>query len=248
MSPGCIVYSPKFSSLFPYFHVLQVDRGPRSLEVMSLLLAFKLRWPNHVHLLRGNHETASMSQVHGFKNECLRRCGENIWQFFVDVFNVMPLVAHIAPPTSTLLVHGGISPHCQHLDQIDQQIKKPIDWTPNGQNNILTDLLWSDPCKTIEHWAHSARGTSFHWGMAAAKNFMDRNDLKRIVRAHTAEAKGYGVMGEKHEVVTVFSAPNYQGGNGDGCIMVLDTNGDYKMLRMEKTNVNKVPAHVAAAG
>jgi diadenosine tetraphosphatase ApaH/serine/threonine PP2A family protein phosphatase len=182
-----------------------------------------------------------MSQIYGFKNECLRRCGEYIWHSFLEVFNVLPLVAHIAPPTSTLLVHGGISPHIQHLDEIDQKISKPIDWTPNG-NNILTDLLWSDPCSKIEHWANSARGTSFHWGLTAAKTFMKRNGLQRIVRGHTAESKGYGIMGDNHEVVTVFSAPNYQGGNGHGCVMVLEVDGQYRMEQMHKT------ALVAAAG
>lgn len=210
---------------------------------MSLLLAMKLRWPEHVYLLRGSHETSSMSQVYGFKNECLSRCGDYIWQGFLEVFNVMPLLALIAPPTSTLLVHGGISPHFQLLHEIEKKISKPIDWTPTGNNNILTDLLWSDPSPKIKHWARSPRGGSCHWGLAAAKNFMEENGLHRIVRAHTGVANGYGTMGEKHEVVSLFSAPNYRGRKGRGCVMILETNGSYRMERMRK-----MPVKVATAG
>ena len=33
-----------------------VDRGKQSLESLCLLLAFKVKYPDRVHLLRGNHE------------------------------------------------------------------------------------------------------------------------------------------------------------------------------------------------
>ena len=47
-----------------------VDRGKYSCEVMLYLLALKLSFPDSVQLLRGNHETASVSKHFGFKEEC----------------------------------------------------------------------------------------------------------------------------------------------------------------------------------
>ena len=34
-----------------------VDRGFNSLETFQLLLCFKLKWPDYITLIRGNHET-----------------------------------------------------------------------------------------------------------------------------------------------------------------------------------------------
>lgn len=49
----------------------------RSLEVMCLLLALKLKHPKQIHLIRGNHEDAAINGTYGFKEECKRRLEES---------------------------------------------------------------------------------------------------------------------------------------------------------------------------
>ena len=46
-----------------------MDRGSFSLEVVLLLFSFKVVYPNHLHLSRGNHETLNMNKIYGFEGE-----------------------------------------------------------------------------------------------------------------------------------------------------------------------------------
>ncbi|XP_065846746.1 uncharacterized protein [Oscarella lobularis] len=181
-----------------------VDRGKKSLETICLALAYKIKYPENVFLLRGNHECASINRVYGFYDEVKRRYNIKLWKTFTDCFNCLPIAAIVEG--TIFCMHGGLSPDLVDLDQI-RDIERPID-VPNS--GFLCDLLWSDPDEDITGWGENDRGVSFCFGRDVVKEFLEKHDFSLIARAHQVVEDGYQFF-QKRKLVTVFSAPNYCG-------------------------------------
>jgi serine/threonine-protein phosphatase PPG1 len=101
-----------------------VDRGLFSVETISLLTCLKLRYPDRVQLIRGNHESRAVTQVrffaptlcpsftrlqtYGFYTECVRKYGSSrVWTYFTDMFDFLTLSVVI--DDKIFCVHGGWS-------------------------------------------------------------------------------------------------------------------------------------------
>ncbi|CAM8907506.1 hypothetical protein QQ045_012417 [Rhodiola kirilowii] len=181
-----------------------VDRGKQSLETICLLLAYKIRYPDKVFLLRGNHEDAKINRIYGFYDECKRRFNVRLWKIFTDCFNCLPVAALI--DGKILCMHGGLSPELENLDQI-KEIQRPTEIPDCG---LMCDLLWSDPDPRVEGWADSDRGVSCTFGPDVVAEFLDKNGLDLICRGHQVVEDGYEFFA-KRRLVTIFSAPNYGG-------------------------------------
>jgi serine/threonine-protein phosphatase PP1 catalytic subunit len=182
-----------------------VDRGKQSLETILLLLCYKIKYPENFFLLRGNHECANVTRVYGFYDECKRRVNIKIWKTFIDVFNTLPIAAVVA--SKIFCVHGGLSPSLSNMDDI-RRIERPTDVPDYG---LLNDLLWSDPSDTALDWEDNERGVSYCFGKAVIQQFLAQYDFDLICRAHMVVEDGYEFWNER-TLVTIFSAPNYCGG------------------------------------
>ncbi|KAI5963214.1 uncharacterized protein KGF55_003006 [Candida pseudojiufengensis] len=216
---NCCGYPPQSNYLFLGDYV---DRGEKSLETILLLLCYKIKYPENFFMLRGNHESANITKIYGFYDECKRRLkNTKIWKNFVDVFNSLPIAAVIND--KIFCVHGGLSPDLTDFKQIEN-IKRPTDVPDKG---LLADLLWSDPDSSVKNfslnnWPKNDRGVSYCFGKKHVDYFCSKFKLDLIVRGHMVVEDGYEFF-DKRKLVTVFSAPNYCGEfNNYGAIMSVD--------------------------
>ena len=180
-----------------------VDRGYNGVEVLELLLALKIKYPEHITLLRGNHESRQICFAYGFYEEITRKYGNaNAWEYFTDLFDYLPLAALVEG--KIFCVHGGLSPHISTVDQI-RLINRKMEIPREG---VFCDLMWSDP-DDIETWIISCRGAGWIYGWKVVDEFTHINGLELICRAHQLVMEGFKYWFEKKNLCTVWSAPNY---------------------------------------
>eukprot|EP01094_Clydonella_sp_ATCC50884_P001347 TRINITY_DN11007_c0_g2_i1.p1 TRINITY_DN11007_c0_g2~~TRINITY_DN11007_c0_g2_i1.p1 ORF type:complete len:493 (+),score=179.80 TRINITY_DN11007_c0_g2_i1:338-1816(+) len=181
-----------------------VDRGSWSVEVIMLLFAYKVLYPNSVHIARGNHETKNMNKVYGFEGEVKAKYDEKCMDLFTEIFQALPLV-HLLN-SKVFITHGGLfSSDGVMLDEIRQlnRFKEPPD------SGVMCELLWSDPLPgNATGRQPSKRGVGIGFGKDVTEKFLADNDLELVVRSHEVRDEGYSVEHDG-KLITIFSAPNY---------------------------------------
>ncbi|KAL4211607.1 putative Serine/threonine-protein phosphatase [Rhizopus microsporus] len=203
-----------------------VDRGYFSIEAswvyiylikwcVLYLWSLKMWYPNTFFLLRGNHECRHLTDYFTFKIECRHKYTEKVYDACMESFCSLPLAAIMNK--QFLCIHGGLSPELQTLDDL----KKIDRFREPPTHGLMCDLLWADPLeefgqeKTNELFVHNhVRGCSYFFSYHAACQFLERNNLLSIIRAHEAQDAGYRMYRKSKttsfpSVMTIFSAPNY---------------------------------------
>ena len=71
---------------------------------------------------------------------------------------------------------------------IKSAIVRPTDIPDTG---LLCDLLGADPESSVKMWGESERGVSFVFGQEIISNFLRKNELDLVCRAHQVVEDGY---------------------------------------------------------
>jgi diadenosine tetraphosphatase ApaH/serine/threonine PP2A family protein phosphatase len=184
-----------------------VDRGEFSLECILLLFALMLHHPGQIHLLRGNHETREIATTYGFKTEIAEHYPDIVFDAFCQAFSWMPLAAIVHG--RIFGVHGGLGRTVHTVAQIEAY-ERPINDGPLPEE--VNMLLWADPTANCAYFLEAAsRNRGIQYGPSAVRDFLERNGLELIIRAHEC-VDGVRAMGGM-PVITVFSSSNYHIGS-----------------------------------
>jgi protein phosphatase len=213
-----------------------VDRGTHSLETMCLLMALKIKYPNQIHLLRGNHEDRWINSIFGFHAECEHRMNDNsenpiVFNHFNDLFDRLPLAAIVND--TVLCVHGGIGSSISSISDIEK-IKRPLEIiheVTNIDQQLVIDILWSDPTDSDMDngiQPNSTRdptgiGNIVKFGPDRVNEFLKNNSLSLILRAHECVMDGFERFASG-QLITVFSATDYCGKHKNAGAILFLTN------------------------
>ncbi|OHT09580.1 Ser/Thr protein phosphatase [Tritrichomonas foetus] len=210
-----------------------VDRGEFSTETVSLFFILKSLFPKNVYIVRGNHEFSELCDRSGFYSELLEIYDNpHLCQSFEFAFSHMPLAAVI--DDSTLCIHGGIGPSFKDVKAIEE-IKKPIS---DFHDNIVSDILWSDPSEIISMYIPSNRGTGNIFGQVALESFLENSNLKNIIRGHQCVQAGCETIFDG-KLTTVFSASNYCGSiDNKAGVLLLNTKTETSQNASQNQNLS----------
>ncbi|KAJ7950449.1 Serine/threonine-protein phosphatase [Quillaja saponaria] len=242
---------PSPNSIF-VFNGDYVDRGAWGLETFLLLLALKVFMPYNIYLLRGSHESKFYTTTYGFEKEVLAKYGDKgkqVYQKCLKCFANLPLASIIAGCVYT--THGGLfrseallpsekrpkgrknrkiifncDSNSLSLGSLEELLKARRllpDPPSEGPNFILGDVLWSDPLATPSLSSNKKRGVGLFWGPNCTEEFLEKHNLKLIIRSHEGpdareKRDGFAGMDEGYTIdhsvksgklITVFSAPDY---------------------------------------
>ncbi|NXT43057.1 PPE1 phosphatase, partial [Pelecanoides urinatrix] len=204
-----------------------VDRGKNSMEILIILFAFLLIYPNDLHLNRGNHEDYIMNLRYGFTKEVSKKYkvhGKQILCLLRDVFSWLPLATII--DSKVLILHGGISDttdldflNALERNKVRDHIRVGVILCSLKNLSVqmlrssfcylqILDILWSDPRSQKGCTPNKRRGGGCCFGPDVTAKLFERYNLKMLIRSHEFKPEGYEIS-HGGKVITIFSASNY---------------------------------------
>ncbi len=204
-----------------------LDRGDDDLEVLNIVFKLKIRHPENVILLKGNHEDYAFEKediiphflpadFYDFYYETFKE-NELSEKLFITVFSKLKIFLKLKDLKGheILLVHGGIpqryflEPFSTMEDMVDHS--SDLFKKEKIKKDILHSFIWNDPTEVdMKENLKKKRG---FFSQKDFEYFMEKYNIKTIIRGHEYDKKNnlpykfnFGKDGK--EIITVFSTGN----------------------------------------
>lgn len=183
-----------------------VDRGSASAENLNTLLSLKLRYPENLFLLMGNHEGQRAIAFH--PADFWERLSSELWDRYASVLSKLPLAVSTA--NGIIAVHGAL-PDFKNLEDIDS-----IEFGDEQWHHIT----WGD-------WSEEEGdqlGNSFFssrplFGRDRFENTMSNFGTNVLIRSHQPNA--VQIMYDRR-CLTIFTSSAYRSAVPERTIAITD--------------------------
>ncbi|KAI1726915.1 calcineurin-like phosphoesterase domain-containing protein [Ditylenchus destructor] len=170
-------------------------------ETLFLLIALKVKYPNHIYLLRGSNEDSEVLQAQGFITELEKRGGtKKVWDAVQTCLQSLPLAAILND--NFLCIHGGIGPQLMkygitRLRNVCRPPRSSVDTA------ITMECQWAS-----YRFRELTKGDGSPVFVESDVNkFCKDNNLRMIIRSRQVVSNG--VLNLPERMLTVWSAASY---------------------------------------
>ncbi|CAL8095438.1 unnamed protein product [Calicophoron daubneyi] len=205
-----------------------INRQNRSVELIILLFAYKLKYPENIFMLRGNHECQYVSYYYGFLQECRSIYRQRVWRAIMRAFNWLPAAAIIEDVI--FCVHSGLIKDIPYKTvrnkeklraYISLQIDRPV---AIAANSTLAQLTWSEPVVDTKGWRDNPAGIGWLYGEDEIHEFCRMYNFQQIIRSNESAENGYEFIADG-KLLTIFAIPDLSGSSrNSGAIVHLCKN------------------------
>jgi diadenosine tetraphosphatase ApaH/serine/threonine PP2A family protein phosphatase len=182
------------------------------------VLMLKEMFPEHVILMRGNHEGPPdlLAYPHELPSHLEIKFGKKGSEAYLqlrELFN--HLYTGVLIEERYVLLHGGAPSQAATVNDIAYAHKK------HPRERHLEEILWNDPWEGIKGTIASPRGAGKLFGEDVTNRLLRMLNVKALIRGHQSCPDGYKT-GHNQKVLTLFSRKGAPYNNTFGAYLQLD--------------------------